>query len=231
MQSSVLRYSRCITQPNFDSFHAGDIELIFDLYDETYFDGLLRESLNDVPLNFRLSKRMTRAGGKTSRWRRRGSTSAERYEIAISATLLFESFTPGQRSIQVTGIECDNRLDALFRIMEHEIVHLAELITWDISSCAKQRFQTIANQMFGHTDHRHSLISPGERAATEFGIKPGCHVRFDFEGQTYKGIVNRVTRRATVLVPDARGERYSDGQRYSKFYIPTSMLTVVAPSE
>jgi hypothetical protein len=36
--------------------------------------------------------------------------------------------------------------------------------------------------------------------------------------------VNRVTKRATVLVEDARGVRYSDGRRYAKFYVPVGML-------
>ena len=145
-RDDVLNCSGCIRKPNFDSFGAGDIRLIFDLYDETFFDGLLRESLGNVPLDFRLSKRMTRAGGKTSRWKHRNSKTAERFEITISATLLFTSFTTNQRAVEVTGIECNNRLDALFRIMEHEIVHLAELIAWDRSSCSQQRFQSIASR-------------------------------------------------------------------------------------
>ena len=35
---------------------------------------------------------------------------------------------------------------------------------------------------------------------------------------------NRVTRRATVLVPADDGERFSDGNRYRKYYVPVNML-------
>ena len=44
------------------------------------------------------------------------------------------------------------------------------------------------------------------------------------EGSRYVGVVNRVTKRATVLVEDSRGVRYSDGRCYAKFYVPVGML-------
>jgi hypothetical protein len=223
----ILRQSPFISQPDFNVFDPSDIEQIFDLYDQHYFNGLLRTALGSVPLDFRLSKRMTKAGGKTSRWALRGTRKPQRYEITISSTLLFESFGSFQRKVHVTGVECQTRLDALLRIMEHEITHLAELISWDETKCSKERFQSIARRMFGHTDHRHNLVSPRERAAKELGLRPGCRVHFRFEGQTLEGIINRITRRATVLVRHPRGEPYSDGNRYQKYYIPVSLLKVV----
>ena len=60
------------------------------------------------------------------------------------------------------------------------------------------------------------------------GIRPGARVSFVIEGQRLTGIVNRVTKRATVLVEDPKGERYSDGKHYAKFYIPISWLEPVA---
>ena len=85
----------------------------------------------------------------------------------------------------------------------------------------------IANRFFGHTDHHHQLITPRERAFTEFGIRPGARVSFRFDGQHHIGVVNRITKRATVLVEDKRGERYSDGKRYTKFYVPVSLLELM----
>ena len=38
------------------------------------------------------------------------------------------------------------------------------------------------------------------------------------------GVVNRITRRATVLVEDQHGLPYSDGKRYKKFYVPFGSL-------
>jgi hypothetical protein len=52
-------------------------------------------------------------------------------------------------------------------------------------------------------------------------------VRFRLDGQVHSGVVNRITKRATVLTPDPRGERYSDGKRYLKFYVPLAMLEAI----
>ena len=43
-------------------------------------------------------------------------------------------------------------------------------------------------------------------------------------GTQHVGVVNRVNKRATVLVEDAKGMPYSNGKRYSKFYVPVQML-------
>ena len=40
-------------------------------------------------------------------------------------------------------------------------------------------------------------------------------------------VVSEPTIRITVLVQDRRGERYSDGKHYSKFYVPVQMLESV----
>lgn len=61
----------------------------------------------------------------------------------------------------------------------------------------------------------------------KFGIKSGMVVRFKFDGVEHKGVVNRVNKRATVLVQDRRGERYSDGKHYAKYYVPVQMLEAV----
>ena len=54
-------------------------------------------------------------------------------------------------------------------------------------------------RLFGHTDFRHDLITPQEVAAAG-GVEAGCTVRFVMSGETLVGKVNRVTKRATVLV-------------------------------
>ena len=49
-------------------------------------------------------------------------------------------------------------------------------------------------------------------------------VRFRFDGVQHTGIVNRIRKRATVLVEDREGQRYSDGKHYIKFYVPVQFL-------
>jgi len=61
----------------------------------------------------------------------------------------------------------------------------------------------------------------------KFGIRPGMAARFTFEGVKRTGIVNRISKRATVLVEDREGQRYSNGKHYIKFYVPVQLLQAV----
>ena len=225
----TLARSKYLNAPDFTVIHEDDLKRMFDLYDEHFLDGLCGRHIDARDLNFRLSKRMTLAGGKTTYYStpRRGKPPRRSFEIAVSTTLLFETFRGERRQITVSGLPCRNRLEALQRIFEHELVHLMEMLLWDTSSCSAPRFQGIAERVFGHREHTHDLITPRERARTEFGVRPGDRVCFEVEGRKLVGMINRITRRATVLVPDERGERYSDGRRYAKFYVPLSRLEPV----
>lgn len=231
--SGLLTESRSVSNGNFTSIHSRDLEHLFESYDELFFDGLLSETVRraGAPLTFRISKRMTRVGGTTTKYRHarpRGSREpGTSYEIAISSTLLFSTFYDVERPITVTGIECRDRLECLQRIFEHELIHLTEMLIWDDSSCSKQRFQSLAFQFFSHTEATHQLITPSERAVSKFGIRPGDRVRFRVDGAGYEGFVNRITKRATVLVEDDCSPLYSDGKRYAKFYVPLTSLELV----
>lgn len=229
IHDEMLACSSHLQAGNFVSISTADIERLFDLYDQLFFGGLVRSTVGRTPLRFRLSERMTKAGGKTTRYFDRRSGQTKYFEIAVSTTLLFQCFSDDDhRPIVVGGLQCRDRLDALQRTMEHELVHLIEMLIWTDSSCAAQRFQAIANKFFAHTEHTHRLITQVERAHAKFGVRTGDQVRFRFEGATHVGIVNRITKRATILVEDQNGAPYSDGKRYLKFYVPLQMLETVS---
>ncbi len=227
---SVLASSRVMKSANFTSTTAADLQRMADMYDAMFFDSKLLTIAREHSMSFRWSSRMTSAGGKTIRsvHRARGArTSRVSYEIALSATLLFQTFGDLDRPIRVTGHVCENRLQAMQRILEHELIHLAEMLVWDDSNCAADRFQAISHRLFGHTEHKHELVTQHERAAKKFNIRVGSMVSFQHEGKTFIGKVNRITRRATVLVADAQGQKYDDGKCYRKFYVPLSSLKTV----
>lgn len=221
IHDDVLAHSPYIRQAGFTAIHPKDLEFLFRAYDEHFLLGNCGRALNGRRIRFRLSPRMTSAGGKTTRFVLR--TGEEFYEIAIACSMLFDGFGEADRRISVCGLECDNRLEALQRIFEHELVHLAELLCWETSNCTAGRFQDIALRLFSHRAHTHSLITRRERAAIS-GIRPGSRVTFEFEGQRIRGRVNRITKRATVLVEDPGGQPYSDGLRYKTYYVPISRL-------
>ena len=226
---TVLSKSKVMRSDNFQVTTGADLQRMAELYDEKFFDGHALAVARSHGIEFRWSKRMTSNGGKTVRYVQpsRGDAQATRYEIVLSATLLFQTFGDLQRPVRVTGLLCQNRLQAMQRILEHEMIHLIEMLVWEDSCCAAARFQTIAGRMFGHTEHKHNLITQQERASEKFNVRVGSNVQFALDGIRYNGIVNRITRRATVLVMDPQGQLYGDGRKYRKFYVPLSHLELL----
>lgn len=233
----AMANSHVLRSPNFTVLASADLSRMFDGYDRAFFDGFLRRAVAERAggrLAFRLAPRMTHAGGKTFRFRQRvgrgpGATVETGYEIAISSRLLFLSFDDATRPVTVCGLPCTDRLCALQRIMEHEMLHLLEMLLWDTSSCAAARFKSMARNIFGHGASTHDLVTPAERAVAKFDLRVGDVVSFAFDGRPMRGTVNRVNRRATVLVESPGGVRYTNGKRYEKFYIPLGMLKKSVP--
>lgn len=237
IHDEVLQLSRTMDGANFRRIHTDDLRRMATLYDREFFDSRLLEMVGRERLQFAISSRMTSNAGKlvTHFGDRRGRTMTDaqryqqgdkrRFELVLSSTLLFQTFSDVDRPITVTGLRCSNRLEAMQRVCEHEIVHLLEMFLWNDSACSRARFQNIAGRYFGHTEHSHDLITQRERAARNFGVCVGARVRFRFEDRVLIGRVNRITRRATVLVEDPRGERFDDGRRYVRYYVPLEQLT------
>lgn len=229
IRTTLVTRSPRLGDGNFRGLAVGDLELLFASYDEAFFGGGLTRSLESAPapskrLRFRLAPRMTRAGGKTFQFRPARGGEPVRYEIAVSTHLLFTNFHADHRPVEVNGLPCQDRLDALQRIFEHELVHLAELLAYGQSSCRTPRFRDLARRLFGHTQATHALVTPSERARDLHGLRVGDRVVFAFQGGRYAGVLNRVTKRATVLVEDPQGAPYSDGKRYRKYYVPLPAL-------
>jgi hypothetical protein len=231
---ALCRDSPRVRHGNFPYIAPPDLALLFDLYDGHFFDGGLRAVLRGAatPLFFKLSHRMTRTAATTTRCERRPGKGPARdpavhYEIAVSTALLFQSFGDVERTVRVNGVVCRDRLEALQRVFEHEVVHLLEMLAFGHSSCAAPQFQTLAWNLFAHTETRHDLVTQRERALAKFDLRVGDRVAFDFDGAPLAGVVNRITKRATVLVESVRGTPYADGKKYLKYYVPLSMLKKV----
>jgi hypothetical protein len=231
---AMLRDSPRLLQGNFASIGTADLALLFDLYDKHFFAGDIRRLLDaaGAPLTFELSRRLTRSAGATKRFAppapRPGLVMpAARYEITISTALLYQTFQDVHRTVRVNGLVCQDRLEALQRVFEHELLHLIEMVVWGRSSCAAPNFKALAWNFFAHTETRHDLVTQHERAHAQFDVRVGDRVTFEHEGVRHVGVVNRITRRATILVEGPGGQRYSDGKTYHKFYVPLGMLRKV----
>jgi len=217
-----MRMSAHVREPNFTELHPDDLAFLFDAYDERFLGGLCRRAVGTGNMSFRLSRRMTRTAGQVSLRHREGSATVE-FEIAVSSFLLFDGLGPENCDATVAGLPCADRLDALQRVFEHEFVHVVEFAATRASSCGKRPFRQMAQALFGHREFTHKLLTRREHAARQ-GIAVGAQVVFDYEGERLAGMVNRVTKRATVLVLHPRGRLYGDGRRYAKYYVPLEAL-------
>jgi hypothetical protein len=228
---AVLTRSRHMCTGQFTTIGVADLRLLFGLYDATFFDDLLGLMLADDTrgrLDLRLSSRLTQTAGKCTRRRLPsvpGRVEGVEYEIAISSVLLFQTFRSEGEVATVNGLDCRDRLEALQRVFEHELLHLAEYLAWGDSSCKAPRFQTLARQIFGHADVVHQLMTSRRLAAEIHAIRVGDRVAFTHDGVRRIGVVNRITRRATVLVESTEGLLYSDGKRYATYYVPLGLLS------
>jgi hypothetical protein len=224
IRSDLLARSRTIQNPNFLRASPLDLQLLFTSYDRYFFEGSLSTALRaatSTPLAFHWSGRLRSSGGVTTRLRDRlGRVS---FKITLSIPLLFDNFKDGQIHV-VVGLPCQDRLDALMRIFEHELLHLHEFLAFGNSNCARPRFQRLAAHHFGHAEHQHRLTTPRERVLKSTALRPGMTVTFLNDGEELRGRINRIHTRATVLVLSAKGRRYTDGKRYEKFYVPLGML-------
>ncbi|MEM9827058.1 MAG: hypothetical protein AAF958_10740 [Planctomycetota bacterium] len=228
MQASIheqtLQCSRSIDRPNFTRVGVDDLTRMVQLYDEFFFAGRLLPIVRAEGIQFDFSSRMTSIAGKMVTQYPDGYDAPRKFKLVLSSTLLFQTFKDVDRPVEVTGRRCRDRLEAMQRVTEHELVHLIEMLIWNDGNCNQPRFQNIAKRYFDHSDFRHDLITQRERAARKFNIRVGDDVEFRVDGRTRRGRVNRITRRATVLVPDSSGQRFSDGGTYRKFYVPLEML-------
>jgi hypothetical protein len=223
IRADMLARSRSIQSPQFLRAGPADLRLLFDGYDRHFFNGTLGVGLraqSAVPLALVWSGRLRSSGGVTTRSRRRGTVA---YRIAVSQPLLFDNFKNGETAT-VVGLPCVDRLDGLMRIFEHELLHLHEFLAFGQSNCSRPRFQNLAAAHFGHAAHQHRLTTPRQRTLAQTPWRPGMAVTFLHDGQSLSGRVNRIHTRATVLVPSRHGVRYTDGQRYQKFYVPVGLL-------
>jgi len=222
--------------PNFSSLRSADIRYAYNLIDSIFLYGKLQKLVKEDRrrLTFRVAPRMTSRGGHLL-------THSDRpriHELAISDTLLMQSF-PSQRSVTVNGIRCRDRTEAMLRIIEHEMVHLifcCEQIpkAWRKEGPHGPMFRQAVKNLFGHKGFHHDLVTSREVAFKKIGITPGDTVSFKFKGRRLKGRVNRITKRATILVSSsgdhADSRLFSDGNHYRKFFVPIKELTLVSPA-
>ncbi|HWQ31026.1 MAG TPA: hypothetical protein VN549_08550 [Negativicutes bacterium] len=202
-----------------------DLELLFRLYDEIFLENWFRNNYKGK-LEFGVSSRMTKSAGLTRCPKNIKGIKPEDVIIEIKIGIdFFLSYGMVDGSGAVGGIETRDSLEALQLVFEHELCHALEFINFGKSSCKGKRFKILANSLFGHTESCHKLPTHRQIAGSTLGIRIGDTVAFTFEGKKLKGILYRINKRATVMVPDRSGMMMdSQNKRYTKYYVPLSLI-------
>jgi len=214
-----------VKSPDIKVISDNDLALLFELYDHVFFQGWFADNFPGT-LGFKLSRRMTKSAGITSCPRNIDLSRPEsmKLEVRISLDFIFH-YDIVKGSHMVSGLPTKNSLQALQLVFEHELVHVMEFVHFRRSNCHQERFQTIARNLFGHTDSYHQLPTTQQIARQKLGIVPGDKISFPYEGKRLEGFIHRINKRATVMVSDQRGD-FSDhkGNRYTKYYVPLSII-------
>jgi len=212
-----------ITSDNFEVVKDSDLCKLFMFYNECFLENKFSIEFIDG-IVFKFTRRLKRSGGITKIFQSNKDKSV-RYEIHINLDMIFE-FSYSGESRHACGVEVNSSMDALLAIFEHEICHVLEHVVYGSTSCKKERFKDMAVRLFGHGESTHGLMTAQEKLSKEYGLKVGDRVSFEFEGKIYRGMIGRITKRATVYVEDKKGGFVSkdDGKRYGKFLIPLGHL-------
>lgn len=214
-----------IKGPDIDRIAPSDLQLLFSLYDEVFLNGHFSADYKGK-ITFSLSGRLRKSAGKTicPRSIERIKPADLTLEIRIGTAFLFQ-FNEINCAKSVAGIPAGSALEALQLVLEHELCHVLEFITYHRSSCGQKRFKTLAFNLFAHTTSTHQLPTGRQIAEQKYGLRIGDTVKFSHENRKYEGILYRVNKRAAVMVRDRKGTyRDRQGNRYSCYYVPLEFL-------
>lgn len=220
-----LAHSANIRTPQITRISVLDLRFLFELYDEVFLQSYFKNQFPGM-IKFSLSPRLTRSAGKTLCPKNIGKMKPQDVVIEIRMGLsFFFKYDEINSAKVVCGLPTANSLEAFQLVFEHELCHVLEFLVFHSSSCAQKRFKTIARQLFGHTESYHKLPTQSAIAQEKFGLKIGDTVSFSFEGETKRGVLYRINKRATIMVHDRKGV-YVDkkGNRYAKYYVPLRYL-------
>ncbi len=202
-----------------------DLRLLHEYYDEIFFDNWFKNNFEGI-LIFNFSRKMTKSAGITKCPKDVAQIPAWQVKIEICLGIdFFFKFDHLEGNKNACGIESTSSLEALQIIFEHELIHALEFLLYRKSDCKKDRFKLTAKDIFGHTQSHHQLPTNHKIAGERYGIYVGDKVRFMFEKKRLTGIVNKINKRATVLVLNPDGSFVDKhGNKYLKYLVPPECL-------
>lgn len=195
--------------------HESTLRKMLDQYDNLFLQGYLARSYHEIKLT--LSSRLISAAGKFV-YSRNPYGKLKCAEIRMSQDFLTRL---KQGPFALNGLYASTPQEAFLMVFEHELCHAIEFSLYGHTGHSN-RFLTLANGLFGHTQTKHSL--PTRRAeAAQNGLIVGMLVSFTYQNKTLTGRVTYIGKTVTIMVPSPRGEyRDRQGKRFSKYHVPLS---------
>lgn len=179
--------------------HINHLDLLFKLYDSEFFKGQLTTQIGRRrgTLTFELSNRMKTSAGKCI-------MSNNDFIIRIAKHMLLQTFNNDSPSL-VNGIPCENRVEALLLVFEHELIHLAiysmnmRLPKTPIYSSHGAFFKQLALAYFQHTKVKHNLLSVAASFQTKTDFSINQQVSFVFKKQTLTGKITKLNPKRAAI--------------------------------
>lgn len=142
------------------SMTSDDLHKMFQMYDDLCFDNSIQDYITDkeFTLKFALSGEdtFTTEGVCTAK---RSDTKAMKCDYVITIPIHFFDLVKGKTLI--AGQECNDQLECLQRVMEHELVHLIIFMFCGDEFITNQHgdlFMSTVHDLFRHTDYKHYIF-------------------------------------------------------------------------
>ena len=184
MKSAIERARRYIKEDISSSLPSGALQeqdltpthlhSIFSLYDEIFFQGQITTRLKELnaKIRFYTSSRSSGMGGTCGVERASGASPTRTctYYIDIAPNIISTIFRIYPKGLLLAaGVGCEDRLECLLLIFEHELIHLL-MELWAFADPSREPkniyaphgklFQCMARTYFGHTRFDHDLGIP-----------------------------------------------------------------------
>jgi hypothetical protein len=194
------------------------LNFLLAAYDAAFFGGFLARNAGQLRITG--STRLVRAAGKCIVTK--PPRESPRIEVRMGVDFLLRL---GEGPFEVNGQRVATGLEAFLSVLEHELCHAADFLLYGGRLLHGPAFRGLATGLFGHTRCIHALPTRASEAAAR-GCGVGHWVRFEYQGRTLRGVVSRVGKTATVMVPSSKGAwTGADGRRYGKYAVPPAALT------
>jgi hypothetical protein len=211
-------------EKNFTKLKDKHVKETFKVLDKVYFDNYLSTSLRERghTLSFKASYKLTSSAGicKYRYSYRNNIITDASFQLILSAKIIEDIFNNKEKSLKIGGLLCTDRLDCYLNIFEHELTHL--VVNMFCPDEGKEMgghtttFKSITNNMYGHTEYKHSLLMGDAETVDKHIAYFKNNVEIDdiveaenCKGTFFRGIVYGISSKSVSVVNERDNKRYT----------------------